>query len=46
MDECLFLCLHTTVARWDGLEVRVLVLMLMEGTIGITSSAELAMLIA
>jgi hypothetical protein len=46
MDKCLLLCLHTTVARWGGLEVRVLVLMLMEDTTGTTSSAEIAMLMA
>ncbi len=46
MGKCLLLCLHTTVARWVGLEVQVLVLTLMEDTTGTTSSAEIAMLIA
>ena len=46
MDKCLLLCLHTTVTRWGGLEVRVLALMPMEDTTGTTNSAEIAMLIA
>ena len=40
MDKCRLPCLYTTVGRWSGQEVQVLVLMLMEDSIEITTSVE------
>ena len=40
MDKCRLPCLHTTVSRWNGQEVQVLVSMLMEDTTEITISVE------